>query len=302
MEWTESLARTVQYLEAHLLDDAGAQAAAKAAAVSPFYLQTGFRMVTGYSIGEYVRSRRLYLATLELVHGDAKVIDLAYKYGYDTPESFTKAFTRFHSATPAAVRKGAGTIRVFLPLRISLVIQGGYEMDYRLEKMDAFRVIGFERTFSFDTSYREIPKFWEEIGSRYLGPLCSGKEPSDAAEQAICRCMIGEFGVCVEDAAEEGRFRYLIAGRYDGGGVPQGMTVFELPALEWAKFACPGPLPTSLQSVNTEIFQKWLPENPDFEMAFNANIEWYSQGDGSALDYRSEIWVPVRRRAAAKNV
>ena len=170
-------------------------------------------------------------------------------------------------------------------------------MDFILEKMDNFQLIGMEREFSPETSYQEIPGFWDEFVSVHCEPLWAGKEPETALEEAICACNIGEFGLCVEDCETPGRFRYLIAGRYDGREVPEGLTVHTLPALEWAKFRCVGPMPEALQSVNTRIFQEWLPGNPEFEIAWNANIEWYStETDTSAPDYESGIWIPVKRR------
>lgn len=169
-------------------------------------------------------------------------------------------------------------------------------MDYTLDKREELRFIGLEREFSGETSYREIPRFWDEFLGAFCRPMWAGKPPETALEKAVCECNIGEFGVCVEAGASPGRFRYLIAGWYDGREVPEGLTVCTLPALEWARFRCSGPLPESLQSVNTKIFQEWLPGNPEFEIALGANVEWYSMGDTAAPDYESEIWLPVRRR------
>ena len=90
-------------------------------------------------------------------------------------------------------------------------------------------------------------------------------------------------------------FRYYIAGAYQGGQVPEGMKVFEVPAGEWAKFKCVGPMPEALQTVNTRIFNEWLPGNQEFEAAFHINIEWYSGKDTGSEAYESGIWIPVKR-------
>lgn len=297
MEWTETLKRTVAYLEEHLLEEDAAEGAARMAGFSPLYLQKGFKLVTGYSMGEYVRNRRLYLAGLEAIAGREKIIGLAYQYGYDTPESFSKAFRRFHGVSPAQLRQAPEKLVPFLPLQITLTIRGGQGMDFTVEKMDRWQLIGVEREFSADSSYREIPKFWDEFIKTRCAPLWAGKQPETALEQAVCQCNIGEFGLCVDDGSVPGRFRYLIAGRYDGREVPEGLTVYALPALEWARFRCSGPMPESLQAVNTKIFREWLPGNPEFEIAWGANIEWYSmEKDTGAADYESEIWIPVKRR------
>ena len=297
MEWTETLRRTIDYLEAHLLENGAAEGAARAVHLSPLYLQRGFKLVTGYSMGEYLRNRRLYLAGLEAIAGREKIIDLAYRYGYDTPESFSKAFSRFHGVSPAQLRQSPQRLSPFLPLKITLTIKGGYGMDYRVEKLDEFQLIGVEREFPMESSYQNLPRFWDEFIKAECAPLWAGKKPETAREKAVCECSIGEFGVCIDEGCPAGRFRYMIAGRYDSREVPEGLTVFTLPALEWAKFRCSGPMPEALQSVNTKIFQEWLPGNPEFEIAQGTNIEWYSmEKDTSAPDYESEIWIPVKRK------
>jgi AraC family transcriptional regulator len=291
MEWTESLKRAVSYMETHLLENIDGYDVAEAVHISPFYFQKGFKLMTGWTIAEYIRYRRLYLAALDVIAAGDKVIDTAYKYGYETPESFTKAFTRFHGVSPMQMKGDAHRIKPFLPLTISIVIQGGSGMDYKIEKMDAFKVIGYERDFTYDEGYQEIPKFWTEFMTN-----CTLNKNTEQIQSVIEKCMIGEFGVCIDDKPEAKKFTYMIAGRYDGGTIPPGMRVLEIPAVEWAKFRCTGPLPGSLQAVNTEIFKNWLPGNPDYEMPLSLNIEWYSMDDGSKPDYESGIWIPVKHK------
>jgi len=299
MEWITTLRQAVHYMETHLLEDISAADIAGEAYISPFYLQKGFKIMTGYSLSEYMRCRRLYLAALDVLTGREKIIEIAYRYGYDTPESFTKAFTRFHGISPVQVRKDASAIRTFLPLKISVTIQGGNKMDYVVEKKCNFQVIGLEREFPFDDSYGTLPKYWDEFKERYGDVLFRRKRPQGELEQAICDYNIGEYGVCIDDLKEnqEGKFRYMIAGPYyTGGKVPAGMSVYAFPDMEWARFRCCGRMPVALQDVNTKIYKEWLPGNPDYEMAMGADIEWYDTGDVNAADYRSEIWIPVREK------
>ena len=225
-----------------------------------------------------------------------RVIDIALKYGYETPESFARAFVRFHGATPTQVREGAA-IRPFLPLTILLSIQGGSQMDYKITPMFPFKVIGFQRAFDYETSYAEIPRFWDEICEKYANNVYAGNAPANPYEQALVDNCIGEYGVCIDDM-DGGKFRYLIAGKYTGGPVPEGMVLYEFPRGEWAVFNCVGPNPQTLQSVNTRIFREWLPGNPDYELSGTATVEWYDciNGEPTDPDYHSAIWVPVKRR------
>ena len=127
MEWLSAIRTAIDYMENHLTDNISAQDVAGQVFLSPFFLQRGFSLMTGYGIGEYLRNRRLYQAALDLQRTDEKVIDIALRYCYETPESFTKAFVRFHGATPSQVREGAAG-KVFLPLTIKLSVQGGSQM------------------------------------------------------------------------------------------------------------------------------------------------------------------------------
>lgn len=296
MEWISGLKQTLKYIEDNLENEIDINEIAERIFISPFYLQKGFSIVTGFSIGEYIRNRRLYEAAQRISKTDEKIVDVALRYGYETPESFTKAFSRFHGASPNAVRKDDSLIRCFLPLGIRIEITGGEKMDYSVSSMWGFKLIGFERVFSTETSYREIPKFWDEICEKYhINAIYAGKAPSCPEEKAIVENSIGEYAVCIDDIGG-GKFRYIIAGKYTGGEVPDGMTLFEVADGEWAKFNCVGKMPTALQKVNTYIFKEWLPGNREYEMSGCYNIEWYScEGNKSDDDYKSAIWIPVKK-------
>ena len=296
MEWLTCVRSAIDYMERHLEENIGPQDVADRVYCSPYFLQRGFSLMTGCGIGEYLRNRRLYQAAVDLRETDDRVIDIALRYCYETPESFAKAFSRFHGATPSQVRSGA-PVTVFLPLKITLSIQGGSQMDYRIAPMFPFRVIGFQKVFDNETAYAEIPKFWDEICEKYAAGVYAGCAPANPYEQALVDNCIGEYGVCIDDIGG-GKFRYLIAGKYTGGPVPEGMALYEFPRGQWAVFDCVGPIPEALQSLNTRIFREWLPGNPDYELCGNANVEWYDciNGEKTDPDYHSAIWVPVKRK------
>ncbi|MFQ9922678.1 MAG: AraC family transcriptional regulator [Beduini sp.] len=288
MDWTEALKRAVNYIEEHLLEDISINDIAENVYVSSFHFQRGFKLMTGYTINEYIKNRRLYLAALEYTGSDVKVIDLAYKYGYDTPESFTKAFSRFHGVSPSQLKRDTKKIKPFLPLKISISIKGGNDMDYVVEKMNSFKVIGIEKSISYETSYQEIPMFWNEFKIN----CCQDQ----VTKEMIERFNIGEFGICINTQTDKDRFYYMIAGIYEGGYIPEGLKVLEIPNAVWVKFRCSGSLPGALQSVNTKIYKEWLPGNPHYELDLDINLEYYSIGETTASNYKSEIWLPVKER------
>ena len=114
------------------------------------------------TVGEYIRSRRLARAGVELAAADETVLDIALKYGYDSPDSFTRAFTRFHGVTPAAARRSDAALRSFAPLKIRFTLEGGYLMDYRLIHKDAFTVLANAKTFPYENAKALVPQFWQE--------------------------------------------------------------------------------------------------------------------------------------------
>lgn len=297
MEWSTCIKTAISYMEEHLLEEIGPTDVSSYIGISCMYLARGFQIITGYTLGEYIRNRRLYEAGKEIILQKSKIIDIAFKYGYETPESFTKAFTRFHGYTPNEVKKDPSLLRDFPPLHIEITIKGGNYMDYIVEKRSSFKLIGLSKEISFENSYKEIPLFWDEVWSKYHTRLYAGEKPTTSVEQAILKYHIGEFGLCCAEETSPGKFKYYIAGYYEGGDVPVGLEVVELPELEWARFKCIGPMPKALQDVNTKIFKEWLPGNKDYEIYGKYDIEWYSSNQNpQAEDYHSEIWIPIKRK------
>lgn len=297
MDWLQSLRGAIDYMEAHMLDPVTPADVAKAVNLSPFYLQKGFQIVTGYSLSEYVRSRRLYLAALDLLAGEEKIIDVAYKYCYQTPESFTKAFTRFHGFPPSQVKRRRIDIKPFVPLKIKVSVQGGKTVDFIVEKKGSFQMIGFKKEIPMDRGYELCPKFWEEISAQHLDRLWQGKRAETELDRAIVQCSVGMFGVCIDNQEKPDTFTYMIAGPYyDGRTVPEGLDVVEIPAASWAMFRSIGPLSDTFHTLNTQIFQEWLPGNNEYDLAFPINLEYYAPGE-AGTDY--EIWIPVTEKKNA---
>jgi len=286
MEWLEALRKAIDFMEEHLLEEITASDVAQEVYMSPFYFQKGFKLITGYTVGEYIRNRRLYLAALDVSKKEVKVIDLADKYGYETPESFTKAFTRFHGISPMQIKEKRDKIKTFYPLQLSIDIKGGTQIDYEIQEMDAFQVVGIERSFSYEEAFKQIPKFWEEYKVR----ICNGFY----REQG---CYIGCYGICL-DTFNKGNFRYLIAGPYvdKGKAIPEGMKLVTIPAFTWIRFRCSGPMPEAIQNLNMRIYKEWLPLNHEYEIAAGYNIEMYDSGDVLSSQYTSEIWLPIRKK------
>lgn len=286
MEWMEAIGRAVDYIENHITEELSVAQIAQQVSVSPFYFQKGFSLLCGFTIAEYMRKRRLALAGGELVSTDAKVIDLALKYGYDSPDSFTKAFTRFHGLTPGMARRDGATLKAFAPLKIKLSLEGGDPMDYRIMQKDSFTVVGISKTFSYEAAQREVPTFWQDYFS-------TGRS----------KYACGLYGINHDETMSGDTFEYMIADDYrPEAELPEGFTTKVIPAFTWAVFPCRGGLPHSLQTLNGKIFSEWLPACRDYEIAAGYCVELYDDPgkypNGTADDaYYSELWIPVRKKA-----
>ena len=174
MEWAKSIREAIEFIETNLAEDISAEDVARHVNISPFYFQRGFTLLCGYTIAEYIRNRRLALAAGELAGGNAKVIDIAMKYGYGSPDAFTKAFARFHGVTPVMVQKNQAMMKTFAPLKIKLSLEGGYLMDYRLTKKESFTVMGAAKSFSYDGAKAVVPEFWKEHYAKGNGKYVCG--------------------------------------------------------------------------------------------------------------------------------
>ncbi|MBQ5849590.1 MAG: AraC family transcriptional regulator [Lachnospiraceae bacterium] len=285
MDWVNAIQSAIEYIECHITDDISAEDVADYVHISSFHFQKGFSMLCGYSIMEYIRNRRLALAGGELATTDEKVIDVAMKYGYNSPDSFAKAFSRFHGISPTMVRKSEAMIKTFAPLKLEISLKGGYLMNYKIVEKESFTVLAVAKKFNYQDCKKEIPVFWKEHYEK-------------GNDQYVC----GMFGINIDEQMGHDQFEYLIADIYNPiMEVPEGFIVKTIPAFTWAVFSCDGPMPSALQDVNTKIFSEWLPALKEYEFAAGYCVEMYDAPDQYPKgtqdeNYHSEIWIPIKKK------
>ncbi len=279
MEWIKALNQAIEYMEEHLTENITCEDVAKHVYLSGFHFQRTFSLFTGLTVGEYIRNRRLSLAGQELLAGSGKVIEIAYKYGYETPESFAKAFSRYHGVTPKEAKKQGTILKSFNRLILKIILEGGNSMEYRIEKKDALQVVAKTRYFRDETSKTEVPKFW---GEYYAARL----------EEKVC----GMMGICSVAKADTGDYMYGIGcERKYVKEIPEGFEILEIPAYTWAIFSCKGAMPEAIQELWKRVYAEWLPAS-NYELVPDYDIEFYTEGDNSRADYVSEIWIPVKEK------
>lgn len=288
MDWITGISKAIDYIEEHITEPTDYARAAKEACSSPFNFQRVFALLCGYTLGDYVRMRRLTLAGEELLSTDAKVIDVALKYGYDSPESFSRAFTRFHGVSPSAVRKGAA-IRSFSRICVKLILTGGSIMEYRIEKKQAAKIICRRREFTKpgdDYTNREIPEFWNECGrDGSIQKLCGYIK--DSAQ------FKGLLGVCFSTEMTDSGFPYGIGAEYDGESDPQDFEIVEIPAYTYAVFTVRGRMPDAFRETYRKICTEFFPQS-GYEYGNGVEIEAYPSADVQNPDYSCEIWIAVK--------
>ncbi len=284
MEWLNRMMDAIDLIERRIAEKTDIEEIARAAYSSPFHFQRMFSMLTGFTVAEYVRRRKLTLAAQELASSPAKVLDVALKYGYESPEAFSKAFRRAHGISPSEARNPGAALKAFPRISFQLSLKGDREMDYRIVEKGAYRAIGvFIKTSSNGgENVREIPAFW-------------GRAHADETVRRLAEAAPGKdlLGICANMDYGSETFDYWIAAESESEA--EGWDALEIPAATWAVFPSVGPLPGTIQETFRRIFQEWFPST-GYEHAGGPEIEVYPEGDTTAEDYRCEVWVPIVKK------
>jgi len=291
MDWITGIQRAIDYIEAHLTEQIDFETAAKEAYSSSFHFQRVFGILCGYTLGDYIRMRRLSLAAEKLLRTNDKIIDIALEYGYDTPESFSRAFTRFHGITPTEARHG-GNIKSFSRLSVKLILNGGNLMDYRIEKRDAFKIICKKKHVNKpqgDTATLDISAFWEK---------CSTDGTMEALPKyAKFNNLHGILGICFSGEMADSGFPYGIGAEYNGVPVTDSnFDIVEIPAYTYAVFQCKGKMPDAFRNTYKKICSEFFPQNSTYEYGSGIELEVYPSADIQNPDYTCEIWIAVNEK------
>ena len=288
MDWMDRIHAAIDYMEDNLEGTIDFTEVAVKAACSTFYFQRMFLAVTGITPAEYVRRRKLTLAATELSVDNAKVIDIALKYGYESPDAFTRAFKNMHGITPTAARGPGVKLTAFPRISFRIEVKGGTDMDYRILETPEFSVAMVSRKFSNidDRNFKDIPTWWgefrESADCAALAEL-SGNRPGKLTEGLM-------LGVCWGEE-ETGEFYYGIAVE-----LPDDMPVgkFEkmvIPAGTWAVFDCMLP---EFREVTGKVYGDWYPST-GFEHPGGPDIEVYLNLDTDE-NMKCRIWAPVVKK------
>lgn len=280
MDALENMKNAVDYIEANLDAEIDYARVAQIALCSQYHFQRMFAFLIGIPLSEYIRRRRLTLAAFDLQNSTEKIIDLALKYGYNSPDSFSRAFVALHEITPSKAREKGISLKAYPRVTFSLSIKGVVEMNYRIELKKSFTVVGVKKRFSnIDGLGENVGKMWSETPKETISQIAG-----------LGNGLVGVYSGMYEDNTTD----YYIAAITENA-CPKNLCKLEMPSLTWAVFEIVGPMPTAMAEIWGRIFSEWFPTS-GYEHAEAPEIEWYSNGDMSSPDYRSEIWIPVIKR------
>ena len=283
MEWVERLNESMKYIEEHLADEIDYEQLGRIACCSAYHFQRMFTYMAGMTLSEYIRRRRMSLAAVDLQGGDAKVVDIAEKYGYHSPTAFNRAFQGVHGIAPSAVRSEGVSVKSFPPVTFEISVKGAEEMNYRIETKEAFRIVGVSAPLhrEIENNFMIVPRMWENAGA-------------DGTIQKLAGMMDTPFkgllGVSACNDEEDWKYFIAVASAQEKGEFDE----YTIPASTWAVFPGSG-TNQSVQELERRIVTEWLPTS-GYEYANAPDIEVYLNPDPQNAQY--EVWIPVAKKQA----
>ncbi len=298
MDWVMGLQRAIDYIEDHLTEAVDYETAAAQSFSSSYHFQRVFSILCGFTVGEYIRCRRLSLAGMELAAGGAKVIDIALKYGYESPDSFAKAFQRFHGILPSQARNGSGQLKSFSRLVLKFSLEGGQVMNYRVEKKPEMTFTGYKRRFTGTPAERMDQESDFYVSTRANQYILKGLSRDCDTGYNILRGYDDEgYDFYIASILDEWSANHLDkvlgeedAKRFEKIVVPEGM--YLLCETERTRY------PTLLfEELRKKAVSEWLPSS-GYELANAPEISvfhwFYRHGDAEVNDSRYiELWIPI---------
>ena len=276
------------YIEESLDGEIDFKQVERLALCSDYHFRRMFSFLAGINLSEYIRRRRLTLAAFDLLHSDARVIDIAVKYGYSSPDAFTRAFVALHGVTPTEARDARRPLKAFPRMTFQITIKGASEMNYRIVEKEGFRIVGLMRRVPliYEGVNPHIAAMSAELNTELIGTLkaLSNVEP---------RGLISASTNFSEGRLDGGELDHYI-GVATTKDEQAGPARLDVRPSTWAVFESVGPFPQTLQNIWGRIYSEWFPLS-GYESIPGPEILWNEGKDVESPTFRSEIWIPVRK-------
>ncbi len=280
----------MKYIEENLTNEIDFKMVARLARCSEYHFKRMFSFLAGIPLSEYIRRRRLSLAAFELINSNLKIIDVALKYGYHSPDSFTRAFQNLHGVTPSEAKMKGQPLKAYPQMTFQLTIRGGNEMNYRIEEKERFNIVGIMKRVPiiFEGENPEITAMWKSLTMENIEQLknLSNVEPAGMI-QASTNFSEGRM-------EEKGELDQYI-GVATTEACPVDFSKLEVPALTWAIFESTGPFPRTLQETWGKIYSEWFPSS-GYQVTEGPEILSIKSKDLTSPSVKCEIWIPVSKK------
>ena len=303
MDWITGMQKAIDYIEANLTEKIDYEKVAAESFSSSYHFARVFSILCGYTLGEYIRLRRLTLAGAELANGKEKVIDIALKYGYDSPDSFAKAFLKFHGITPSEARTNGKMLRSFSRLSIKISLEGGNIMNYRIEEKPEMTLLGYKKHFE-GTPYDEARHKQEEnffISTRAHQWMLKGITNDKLSEYCVLTNMDDDgYDFYISATGDKYEFDNLYNSAVTGIDFMDkfGFEKIVIPETTYAVFETEKqrmPIPEYFE-IRKQIAAEWLSNN-EYQMINAPEIAVYHWGIvGGYPDRTIEIWIPIEKK------
>lgn len=280
MDWLKNWNEALEELERNLNGEIKLEELGRLAGCSPYHFQRMFSYLAGVPLKEYIRRRRMTRAAADLRAGE-KVLEVALRYGYDSPTAFNRAFQAIHGVAPSIAKQDGVKLKAFPRIHFKFVLKGDVEMEYQIVQKDAFRIVGFRTPLTMDVeeSFQTVPRFWGEVGPR-IGELIPLMNPG----------MPGVLGVSTCHLEAENYYYISVA---SDAPIPEELYEWTVPATTWAVFTGQGQAPMAIQELQKQIVSEWLPDS-GYEWAQAPDIEVYLNSP-DATEAQFQVWLPVQK-------
>lgn len=283
----KELNQVMNFIDDHLSEDILLTEVADYAGVSDYHFRQVFFYLSGMTLHEYIKGRKLSEANKELLNQE-KVTDIAFKYGYESVEGFSRAFKKWSGYLPSEVSK-LGVSKLFPKLNFYIDVKGGESMEYKFIEKPSFKFAGVRKRvpMQFEGVNNAIVELANSITPEQRETMQGIKnlEPKEIVN--VSYDHINDF---MED---NGNLTHMI-GVLTTEEVPSNLNSIEVPATTWAVFPNEGPFPKTLQDTYARIYSEWLPV-ADVQLVDVAKFS-FTKMDEEKADYAySEVWLPVER-------
>lgn len=272
MNYVKKIKDAIEYVEDNLKESITFETIAQKVGVSPFYFHRIFTAIIGDSPTNYIRNRKLTCAAEDLYKTNKNIIDIAFEYGFENHETFSRAFKKFHGITPTLAKSNGHKLKRYHKAIVSLDVHSKGILAYRIESRTGMKISALVRNFNLDNK-NEIPQFWDELDKKAILRAISNNYEKNLV--GVCLGYMNDY-----------EYKYGI-GIIDKDIVMTDMEVIEIPKCDWAVFECKGQNSNDINILWKRIYTEFFADSK-YRQCMDIDFELYNNEN-------TEIWIPIEK-------